>query len=765
MKKKLTFGHLFLLNQVVLALVVLSVIGVYGAYLVHVEQRAIRDRIEPILSREVDRINSEAQNLEGNVQKLKSLVELFDVIPQSERVKRFVNFASTTIAPHSTQFNAFLALGPRLSKKYFNSPTFIQVVHRDYSLFANALYNDPATFVTEQFPKPGYDTNPEMEWWAMNVGKPGVNYSSFYFDKDYMEKVMFTAAMGLYRDGKLEGVVGIDTLTTDIAHRLGLVRLGETGGVMIVDEAGRPILPFLAKDQPLIGYRHMRAFTRDEFKKLPTTSHVQFAVNSTRILDFKGVDGKTYVTYSTPLKGRPLHVLVYQEKREAFVNLYYRLFFFVFVALVLYALVTVMIWVTGKYVMAHDQQAMNDLRDSHDKAQAATKAKSLFLSTMSHEIRTPLNSLLGSTELMAETELNRDQEMYLRTLQEAGDVLLSVVNNILDFSKIESGRMQLEERDFLLSNLVEELEAFMRTPIQRRGLEWKLQAPSEDRKLHADPFRIKQVLLNLLSNATKFTERGTVELAIELFNSPTSGHERVYFEVRDTGVGIAKENILRIFEEFKQEDSSVTRKFGGTGLGLSICRRIVQLMKSELQVESEQYAGSKFYFVLDLPSEPAGVWPSKKSALIQEHAPTETVSAAAVESHRVLVVDDMEENHALIKAYLKRSPGVTVESAYSGMECLEKCERYKYSLIMMDVQMPRMSGLETIRRLRSWENAVGLKPTPIVVISANSFTEDMEKSLEAGANGHCGKPIRKQTVLELVQQHCFGRESLVKEPV
>lgn len=762
MKKKLTFGHLFLLNQVVLALVVLSVIGVYGTYLIHVEQRAIRDRIEPLLNREVDRLNTDIQSLEGNVQKLKSLVELFDVIPESERAKRFVNFAATTIAPHSTQFNAFFALGPRLSQKYFNRPAFIQVVHRDYSLFASALYNDPATFVGEKFPKPGYDTDPDMEWWSMNIGRPGVNYSPFYFDKDYMEKVMFTAAAGLYREGKLEAVIGVDTLASDIAHRLGLVRLGETGGVLLVDELGRPILPFLAKDQPLIGYRYLRAFTREEFRQLPTRSMMRFNIDGGRMKDFRGVDGKRYITFSKPIKGRPLHAVVYQEKNEAFASLYYRLAVFIFVALVLYVLVTVMIWVTGKYVMDHDRLAMTQLRDSHDKAQAATKAKSLFLSTMSHEIRTPLNSLLGSTELMAETELNREQESYLRSLQEAGDVLLSVVNNILDFSKIESGKMQLESREFLLSDMIEELESFMRAPVHRRGLRWNLQAPAEDRKLQADPFRIKQVLLNLLSNATKFTEKGSIDLSVQLLNSSNPGFERVYFEVKDTGVGIAKENILRIFEEFKQEDSSVTRKFGGTGLGLSISRRIVQLMNSELQVESQQYVGSKFFFVLDLPSVVAGAWPYKRVAPITEPAKV-LVPEVNANAHRVLIVDDMEENHALIKAYLKRTSGIAVESAYSGMECLEKCEKRIYAMVLMDVQMPRMSGLETIRRLRAWEMARGLKRIPIVVISANSFTEDVEKSLEAGADDHCGKPVRKQTILELVERYCQSRETSFRE--
>ena len=229
-------------------------------------------------------------------------------------------------------------------------------------------------------------------------------------------------------------------------------------------------------------------------------------------------------------------------------------------------------------------------------------------------------------------------------------------------------------------------------------------------------------------------------------------------------MGIAKENILRIFEEFKQEDSSVTRKFGGTGLGLSICRRIVQLMNSELQVESQQHAGSKFFFVLDLQSEVVGPWPFKKPVIISD-VPNVPVPENKADDRKILIVDDMEENHALIKAYLKRTSGIMIESAYSGMECLEKCEKNKYSMVLMDVQMPRMSGLETIRRLRGLEASLGIARTPIVVISANSFTEDVEKSLAAGADSHCGKPIRKQTVLELVQRHCFSREPSFAEEI
>lgn len=730
----------------------------------HLEQRAIRDRLEPVLNREVDRLNHDISSLEGNVQKLKSLVDLFEVIPAHERLQRFKEFTSATIAPHTTQFNAFFALGPRLAKKYFNRESFIQVVHRDYSLFANAAFNDPSTFVSEQFLTPGYDKDPEMLWWAMNEGRPGVNFSNFYFDKGYIEKIMFTTAMGIYRENKLEAVVGIDTLSGDIAHRLGLVRLGDTGGVLVVDEHGRPVLPLLAKDSALIGYRHLRAFTRDEFQALPKLSEKIFNVQGQRIQEFLGADGKTYISFAKPIRGRPWHLVIYQEKNEAYTNLYFRLFIFILLAFVAYILMTLMNWFTGNYVMAHDRQAMNDLLESRDRAEAATKAKSLFLSTMSHEIRTPLNAMLGSSELMAETELNPEQQSYLRSLQEAGEVLLSVLNNILDFSKIESGKMQLENREFLLSDLVGEIEAFIRAPLQRRGLRWSLHVPNEDRRVMGDSFRIKQVLINLLSNAIKFTEKGFVELTIQPLNSSGTGYERIYFEVKDTGVGIARENLRWIFDEFKQEDSSVTRRFGGTGLGLSICRRIVQLMKSELLVESQQSAGSKFFFVLDLPSQKIGVWPPKRTDPNFE-AIIEMPLQMADFSQTVLIVDDMEENHALIKAYLKRIEGINVESAYNGMECLEKCELKSYSMILMDVQMPRMSGLETIRRLRSWESAHGFKRTPIVVISANSFTEDVEKSLAAGADDHCGKPIRKQTVVELVHKYCFSRESILPEEV
>jgi len=751
MKKKLTLVHIFLLNQVVTTLILLLVITVYGTHLFISEQRAIRERMEPALAREVDRINNDILILESNVQRLKSMVDLFELIPRSLRVEKFRQFASATIAPHPSQYNAYFALSPRYARKYFGRDSYVYVVFRDDTLFADPKFNDPRFFKAEEFRAQSYWNDPATEWWHMNEKSPGVNFSDFYFDEGYMEKVMFSTTTGIYEEGRLEAVVGIDTLAGDIAHRLGSFRLGETGSVIIVDNYGRPVLPLIARDLPLIGFKYQRVFNKDEFGRLPKISQKVFNIQGQGLQDFPGSDGKTYVTYAKALKGRPWHVVIYQEKTEAYSGLYFRLVFFGFVALTAYFLLTLMVWLTGKYVTNQDRRTLEKLRESRDKAEAATKAKSLFLSTMSHEIRTPLNAMLGSAELLEETHLASEQKELLGSLRSAGETLLSMLNNILDFSKFESGRMQLESREFLLSDLVREVEALVVPSILRKGLRFSLYPPEDDRWIVGDSLRLKQVLMNLLGNAVKFTDQGHVELGIQPYESGEPGSEYFLFEVRDTGIGIAKENLKKVFDEFGQEDSSVTRRFGGTGLGLSISKKIVELMGGELRCDSRQFMGSRFYFSVKLRSRRADLWRLRMPEPFR--VPT-TVVKGTFTGKRILIVDDMEENHSLLKAYLKKISSVRIDSAYNGYDCLEKWEKTHYDLIFMDVQMPRLSGLDTIRKLRELEKLQGRDRTPVVVISANSFGEDIEKSLSAGADEHCGKPIRKQTVIEMVQKYC-----------
>lgn len=739
-----------------MTLILLLALGMYGTHLYFNEQRAVRERMEPALSKEIDRLNNDIFSLEANVQKLKSMVELFDFVPAQLRLEKFRNFAAATISPYSTQYNSYFALAPDLAQKYFKKNAYVQVLHRDYNLVGTTKYDDPRSLIAQEFLDPQYltDRGGEMQWWWMNEGHHGVNFSDFYFDRSYMEKVMFSTTTGIYQNGKLQAVVGIDTLASDIAARLGEFKLGETGGVLVVDHHGRPIVPLIAQNLPLLDFKYSRASSKEEFLKPPAMAQKVFNVQGQFLQDFVGADGKTYLTFSKPIKGRPWHLVVYQEESEAYSGLYVRLVSLALVALAIYVLLSAMVWITGSYVMTRDRVALDELRESKNKAEAATRSKSLFLSTMSHEIRTPLNAILGSSELLEETSLNKDQKELLSSLKISGDTLLGMLNNVLDFSKFEFGRMQLEQREFLLSDLIREVEALVAPSVVRRGLQFSFRGSESDRWVTGDSLRLKQILMNLLGNAVKFTERGRIEFSVDVTQSTQADHECFKFEVKDTGVGIAPENINKIFEEFDQADSSVTRRFGGTGLGLSISRKLVRLMGGDLLCESEEHKGSRFYFTVQLKSRQGDAWRVRGAEALLPN--TTSGPSVAVGSHpcNILIVDDMEENHVLLKAYLKKKDHVTVDSAFNGYECLERWMKNPYALIFMDVQMPRISGLETIRQLRQIEAATHRKRTPIVVVSANTFMEDIDKSLHSGADEHCGKPIRKQTVIQLIEKYC-----------
>lgn len=748
MIKKLKLIHIFFLNHAVTTFTLLLVMVVYGVHLFVSERQNISERIEPVLVREADLFNAEVKALEDDVNRLKNIVEFFDVIPKkNQRQQKFVEVATQSFADHPNHYNAFFAFVGDKAQRYFGHPAYVFTVKRN---------SDNTDIITKEFLDTGFEKSPdmhEMQWWWVNQNKQGVNFTDFYFDKDYTEKLMYSTTVGLYNKGKLEAVVGIDNLVTDIPRRLSDFKWGTTGGILIVDNKGLPVLPLATKNLPLIGFSYSTISNYQAFQRLPKKMNMVFSVQKEKLQDFVGADGKVYLTYSMPIKGRPWNLVMYQEKSEAYEGLYWRLFVLGFVALFAYGLLSLTIWLTGRYVLSKEQASFEELKLQRDRAETATKAKTLFLSTMSHEIRTPLNAMLGSAELMEETNLTEEQAELLTTLRSAGDTLLGMLNNVLDVSKFESGHQQLEKREFLLSDVIREVDALVTPVALRKGLIFSIHGPELDRWVVGDSLRLKQVLMNLLGNAAKFTDKGKIELTIQPYLGK-NGSEYFLFEIQDTGVGIAKENLKKIFDEFGQEDSSVTRRYGGTGLGLNISQKIVRAMGAELYCESVQHQGSKFYFSVLLPSRVAHPWQVQRPI-----APVEfpTLSPSKSDSQRrVLIVDDMEENHALMKAYLKRLDHVVADSAYDGFECLEKCHKIQYDLVFMDVQMPRMSGLDTIRKLRDIERIYERPAAPVVVISANSFLEDIEKSLSAGANDHCSKPIRKQTVFELVNKYCVS---------
>jgi signal transduction histidine kinase/CheY-like chemotaxis protein/HPt (histidine-containing phosphotransfer) domain-containing protein len=397
------------------------------------------------------------------------------------------------------------------------------------------------------------------------------------------------------------------------------------------------------------------------------------------------------------------------------------------------------------------QKMIQALNASEKRSKDVAYMKEQFLANMSHEIRTPMNAILGFTNLLRRTELNPTQREYVQNIHSSGENLLTLVNDILDLSKIEAGMMHLEETRFSLRSMASSVGAMFVEKIKEKGLRFKVNIDKEVPDiLCGDAVRLTQILVNLISNAVKFTEKGTIELRTEL-REMTETTARIRIRIKDTGIGIAPEKQRTVFERFQQAEAATTRRFGGTGLGLSIVKQLVDMQQGYIHLESEVGKGSEFFVELEYKLPDLAQLYSEALAVQEEQISLQKI--------RVLIAEDNPMNQQLVR-HLMKSWSIEHDLVNTGAEAVEALKKSGYSIVLMDIQMPEMDGYTATSVIR---NELGMD-IPIIAMTAHAMVGEKEKCLQLGMNDYVSKPIKETVLYNIIARHAQHIPEVDGEP-